>query len=206
MTFASLGQTFDANPDTPTSILAAVIALGSLIVMGLLVALRTLWKDGKDKDSAISALQNEFAKQQQEQLRSSLQVTTDSTHALAESAELMERATETVSEMVRALRKMPPLDVIKGMNDRLQGIEAEADDEVVEDLLGDPAPAPRTTSHPRGTSTAFGGLNMIDALEELKSLSIAIEQAWEAQAAEHRERLAELRIRIEELEALLGDG
>ena len=47
---------------------------------------------------------------------------------------------------------------------------------------------------------------MIDALEELKSLSIAIEQAWEAQAAEHRERLAELRTRIEELEALLGDG
>ena len=51
MTFASLTQSFDANPDTPTSILAAVIALGSLIVMGLLVALRTLWKDGKDKDS-----------------------------------------------------------------------------------------------------------------------------------------------------------
>ena len=119
MTFASLGQTFDANPDTPTSILAAVIALGSLIVMGLLVALRTLWKDGKDKDSAISALQNEFAKQQQEQLRSSLQVTTDSTHALAESAELMERAmviihqvagrsfpSETYSEILHQLREL----------------------------------------------------------------------------------------------------
>jgi uncharacterized protein len=48
--------------------------------------------------------------------------------------ELMERATETVSEMVRALRKMPPLDVMKGMNDRLQGIEGEADD-VMLDLL-----------------------------------------------------------------------
>lgn len=84
--------TFDANPDTPTSILAAVIALGSVIVMGLLWALRTLWQDGKAKDVAIAHLQSDYAKQQQEQLRSSLQVTIDSTHQLKESAELMERA------------------------------------------------------------------------------------------------------------------
>ncbi len=50
--------------------------------------------------------------------------------------ELMERATETLSQMVRLLRKMPPLETVKEMNDRLQGIEAEADD-VMLDLLRD---------------------------------------------------------------------
>jgi uncharacterized protein Yka (UPF0111/DUF47 family) len=48
--------------------------------------------------------------------------------------ELMQRATETLSEMVRLLRKMPPLEMVKAMNDRLQGVESEAD-EVMLDLL-----------------------------------------------------------------------
>ncbi len=48
--------------------------------------------------------------------------------------ELMERATATLSDMVRLLRKMPPLETMKGLNDRLQGIEGEADD-VILDLL-----------------------------------------------------------------------
>jgi uncharacterized protein Yka (UPF0111/DUF47 family) len=48
--------------------------------------------------------------------------------------ELMERATETLAEMVRLLRRMPALETIKTMNDRLQRIEAEADD-VMLDLL-----------------------------------------------------------------------
>jgi uncharacterized protein Yka (UPF0111/DUF47 family) len=48
--------------------------------------------------------------------------------------ELMQRATETLSQMVRLLRKMPPLETVKAMNDRLQGIETEADD-VMLDLL-----------------------------------------------------------------------
>ena len=48
--------------------------------------------------------------------------------------ELMERATATLSDMVRLLRKMPPLETMKGLNDRLQGIEGEADD-VMLDLL-----------------------------------------------------------------------
>jgi uncharacterized protein len=47
---------------------------------------------------------------------------------------LMERATDTLAEMVRMLRKMPPLETIKAMNDRLQLIEGEADD-VMLDLL-----------------------------------------------------------------------
>src|SRR3954451_1737205 len=46
--------------------------------------------------------------------------------------ELMQRATETLSQMVRLLRKMPPLETIKAMNDRLQGIEGEADDVMLE--------------------------------------------------------------------------
>ncbi len=117
---SGLAQTsFDSNPDTPTSILAAVIFLGSVIVGGLLVALRTLWQDGKGKDQAITHLQSEYGKQQQEQLRSSLQVTIDSTNQLKESAELMERAmviihavsgrqfpTETYSEILSTLREM----------------------------------------------------------------------------------------------------
>ena len=50
--------------------------------------------------------------------------------------ELMQRATETLSQMVRLLRKMPPLETVKAMNDRLQSIEGEADD-VMLDLLRD---------------------------------------------------------------------
>jgi len=51
-------------------------------------------------------------------------------------AELMERAAETLAQMVRLLRKMPPLETVKEMNDRLQAIESEADD-VMLDLLRD---------------------------------------------------------------------
>jgi uncharacterized protein Yka (UPF0111/DUF47 family) len=47
---------------------------------------------------------------------------------------LMQRATETLSRMVRLLRKMPPLEAVKAMNDQLQSIESEAD-EVMLDLL-----------------------------------------------------------------------
>jgi uncharacterized protein Yka (UPF0111/DUF47 family) len=50
--------------------------------------------------------------------------------------ELMQRATETLSRMVRLLRKMPPLETVKAMNDQLQSVEAEADD-VILDLLSD---------------------------------------------------------------------
>ncbi len=47
-------------------------------------------------------------------------------------AELMQRATETLSQMVRLLRKMPPLETVKAMNDKLQAIESEADDVMLE--------------------------------------------------------------------------
>jgi uncharacterized protein Yka (UPF0111/DUF47 family) len=50
--------------------------------------------------------------------------------------ELMQRATETLSQMVRLLRKTPSLETIKEMNDRLQGIEGEADDVMLELLAG----------------------------------------------------------------------
>jgi uncharacterized protein len=50
--------------------------------------------------------------------------------------ELMKRATETLSEMIRLLRKMPTLETVKAMNDRLQRIEGEADDVMLE-LLRD---------------------------------------------------------------------
>jgi uncharacterized protein len=49
---------------------------------------------------------------------------------------LMQRATETLGRMVRLLRKMPPLETVKAMNDQLQSIESEAD-EVMLDLLRD---------------------------------------------------------------------
>jgi uncharacterized protein Yka (UPF0111/DUF47 family) len=48
--------------------------------------------------------------------------------------QLMQQATETLSQMVRLLRKMPPLETVKDLNDRLQSIEGEADD-VMLDLL-----------------------------------------------------------------------
>lgn len=49
---------------------------------------------------------------------------------------LMERATQTLSEMVRLLRQSPSLETIKEMNDRMQHIEAEADDVMLK-LLGE---------------------------------------------------------------------
>jgi uncharacterized protein len=50
--------------------------------------------------------------------------------------ELVERATKTVSEMVRQLRKNPSLATIKQMNDRMQAIESTADDVILK-LLGE---------------------------------------------------------------------
>ncbi len=50
--------------------------------------------------------------------------------------ELIERATKTLAEMVRQLRKYPSLQTIKSMNDKIQAIESEADD-VVLTLLGE---------------------------------------------------------------------
>src|SRR6185436_13889098 len=50
--------------------------------------------------------------------------------------ELMHRATETLAEMVEQLRKMPPLEKMKELNDRLQVIEGEADDVMVDLLRG----------------------------------------------------------------------
>jgi uncharacterized protein Yka (UPF0111/DUF47 family) len=50
--------------------------------------------------------------------------------------ELIERATKTLAEMVRQLRKNPPMETIKLMNDRMQGIESAADD-VILTLLGE---------------------------------------------------------------------
>ncbi len=46
--------------------------------------------------------------------------------------ELIERATKTLAEMVRQLRKHPSLETIKSMNDRIQAIESEADDVILE--------------------------------------------------------------------------
>jgi uncharacterized protein len=45
---------------------------------------------------------------------------------------LMHRATETLAQMVRLLRKMPPLEAVKAMNDQLQSVEGEADDLMLE--------------------------------------------------------------------------
>jgi uncharacterized protein Yka (UPF0111/DUF47 family) len=50
--------------------------------------------------------------------------------------QLMQRATETLARMVRLLRKMPPLETVKALNDQLQSIESEAD-EVMLNLLRD---------------------------------------------------------------------
>ncbi len=50
----------------------------------------------------------------------------------AQQTELIERATETLSGMVRTLRRMPPLETIKDLNDQLQTIESEADEVILE--------------------------------------------------------------------------
>ena len=45
---------------------------------------------------------------------------------------LMQRATETLSQMVRLLRKSPSLETVNSMNDQLQAVETEADDVMLE--------------------------------------------------------------------------
>jgi uncharacterized protein len=49
---------------------------------------------------------------------------------------LVEKASETLSTMVKQLRKMPPLENMKKLNDQMQAIESEAD-ELVLQLLGE---------------------------------------------------------------------
>lgn len=54
-------------------------------------------------------------------------------------ANSVEKAVETLGAMVRHLRKIPPLEVIKELNDRLQYVEGEADKTMVQllkDLYG----------------------------------------------------------------------
>jgi uncharacterized protein len=50
--------------------------------------------------------------------------------------ELMQRGTETLARMVRLLRRNPPLETVKAMNDQLQSVESDAD-EVMLNLLRD---------------------------------------------------------------------
>jgi uncharacterized protein Yka (UPF0111/DUF47 family) len=50
--------------------------------------------------------------------------------------ELIHQAIEIVAEMVEQLRRMPPLETMKELNDRLQVIEGQADDVMVELLRG----------------------------------------------------------------------
>lgn len=49
-------------------------------------------------------------------------------------AELVEKAAGTVATMVRHLRKIPPMEVVKELNDRLQWLEGEGDRIMVEVL------------------------------------------------------------------------
>ncbi len=54
----------------------------------------------------------------------------------SEQTELMQRATSTLVEMVKALRRSPTLEEIREMNERMQAIETVADDVVLK-LLGE---------------------------------------------------------------------
>lgn len=51
-------------------------------------------------------------------------------------AEMVEKATEIVASMVKLLRKIPPLERMKELNDRLQTVEGEAD-RIMNELLRD---------------------------------------------------------------------
>ncbi|MFM7923232.1 MAG: DUF47 domain-containing protein, partial [Planctomycetaceae bacterium] len=50
--------------------------------------------------------------------------------------ELIDRATATLCEMVGNLQKMPSLETMKMLSDRLQAVESEADDLIMR-LLGE---------------------------------------------------------------------
>jgi uncharacterized protein Yka (UPF0111/DUF47 family) len=54
----------------------------------------------------------------------------------AQQMELIDRATATLCEMVGHLRRMPSLETMKMLSDRLQAVESEADD-VIMRLLGE---------------------------------------------------------------------
>ncbi len=50
--------------------------------------------------------------------------------------QLIDRATATLCDMVGHLRKMPPLEVMKELRDKLQAVESEADNVIIR-LLGE---------------------------------------------------------------------
>lgn len=79
--------------DPPTSVLAAVIWLGSVIVGGLLFAIRSLYKDLGAERTARTVLAKDFSDYQADQLRESLKVTIDATSRMAEAERAVEAAT-----------------------------------------------------------------------------------------------------------------
>lgn len=98
-----LGQAVPISTNPPTSVLAAVILLGSFIVSGLLFALRTLWQDNKSQRRALTVLGKENSDWAQNQLRESLKVTIDATNRMHESEKAVEAATLMMSTVATAL-------------------------------------------------------------------------------------------------------
>jgi hypothetical protein len=87
-----VAQSLPVHTDTPTSVLAAVIWLGGVIVGGMLFAIRALWKDNQLKQQRIDTLHAEHIEIIQKLLREALTVTIDSTDRVRESAETIEAA------------------------------------------------------------------------------------------------------------------
>lgn len=84
-------------PETPTSVLAAVIWLGSVMVGGLLLALRTLWSDNRRIQNELNMQMKENSELSQELLSKTLEVTVDSRNRLVESARTIEVATNAIT-------------------------------------------------------------------------------------------------------------
>lgn len=101
------------STDPPGSVLAAVIWLGGVIILGLLTALRTLWKVNQELRTKLDSLAEKTLEETEARLERSLTVTIDATKRIATSEQTMDeamKAVEAATVMMHTLagRQMNP--------------------------------------------------------------------------------------------------
>lgn len=86
------GGAINPNPSVPESPLAAVIWLGSIVVLGLFGAVKVLWSTSKAKDAAIEGLNRELIDVSAKYLEQVIRVTNSSTEQSKENTQVLEAA------------------------------------------------------------------------------------------------------------------
>lgn len=96
------------NPDTPTSILAAVVALGTLIVLGLLVAIRVLWRKVEEQQTTIDKHQTDALAVQAANVNRERQLGQEMFPVLKQVGTVLEAVQHGMAITVQQARSTPP--------------------------------------------------------------------------------------------------